>query len=245
MSTYKFRITFEDYHETYRDIELLPEHTFQQFLQAILQAIKFDDKQIGTFYHTDDLWRIENKITEISFENKKDTTPELADEVSDPYQRFVLVYDVNKKWVFNIELIKIGKENSANIYPLLLPNATVLPTQYRQDIVPKTRKVTDTKDKELAFLTGLGALTAALETDTLDEDEEEDFVDEDTQEPDEEDIAEIEDEEDLFLSDIDLGNSSYSPKASTDDSDDDIQDEFAELGEDEYGFADSSYDDEW
>jgi len=50
MAAYKFKVSFEDYEDIYRVIEIKPTQTFLDLHKAILESIKFDDKQMASFY---------------------------------------------------------------------------------------------------------------------------------------------------------------------------------------------------
>ena len=63
MAVYKFRLTFEDYEDIYRDIEIRSTHTFFDFHEIILQSIGFDMKHAASFFASDDFWRKGTEIT--------------------------------------------------------------------------------------------------------------------------------------------------------------------------------------
>ena len=63
MAVYKFRVTFEEYDEVSRDIEIKATQTFEDLHSAILQYIGFESKAMASFYMSDDYWKKGKEIT--------------------------------------------------------------------------------------------------------------------------------------------------------------------------------------
>ncbi|MFN6048632.1 MAG: IS1096 element passenger TnpR family protein, partial [Bacteroidota bacterium] len=59
---YRFKIWFEDMDDVVRWIEIKPSHTFMDFNNIIQEAIGFDNKELASFFVSDDRWR---KISEV------------------------------------------------------------------------------------------------------------------------------------------------------------------------------------
>jgi len=59
MSVYRFKVTFEDNDEIYREIEIKSVQTFEDFHFVILQSIGFDTIHNASFFISDDYWRKE------------------------------------------------------------------------------------------------------------------------------------------------------------------------------------------
>ena len=137
MTVLRFRIYWEDDDQTYRDIELLGNHTFLDFHKAILQAYEFDGKHPASFYESNDKWTYGREISSEVLVNKKDApalsmlkTPVSA-LVFLPDQKFMYVYDPAKKWTFMVELIGVSKEEThKRTYPFLLRKEGIAPAQY-------------------------------------------------------------------------------------------------------------------
>ena len=66
---YRFRVTFEDYDEVSRDIEIKSTLTFLDLHQTIQTSIGFDNSKPASFYMSNDNWI---KGQEISTEVRKD-----------------------------------------------------------------------------------------------------------------------------------------------------------------------------
>ena len=144
---YRFRVTYEDHEDVYRDIEIRSSQSFLEFHSAIQQAIGFDNSKDATFYMSDDYWRKED---EISVENTSDdktrkSKPKrddgqkkktIADHIDNPHQRFVYVFDPEKEWTFLIELLKIVPGDNITPYPQCIKTVGTSPKQYKPANLP-------------------------------------------------------------------------------------------------------------
>ncbi|NCX96289.1 MAG: hypothetical protein EBX41_07740, partial [Chitinophagia bacterium] len=127
MAVFRFRIYWEEDDLTYRDIEVLSKQTFQDFQQVIVKSFDFDGKHPSLFYVSNDRWERSIMLDSEVLTNKKDApalsmikTP-VAALVADPAQKFIFVYDKDKKWTFLVELLHISKEETfKRTYPYLL-----------------------------------------------------------------------------------------------------------------------------
>ncbi|MGQ0827571.1 MAG: IS1096 element passenger TnpR family protein [Bacteroidota bacterium] len=139
---YRFKITFEDNEEVYREIEIKSPQTFEDFHHAIVQSIGFDNQHNASFFISDDYWRKGEEITlrnEEENDNKR-KAPELkrlmnkckmASLIDDPHQKFVYVYDPKTAWTFLIELMKIVPDDAKASYPKCAKSIGDSPKQYK------------------------------------------------------------------------------------------------------------------
>ena len=63
---YRFRVTYEEHEDVYRDIDIKPGQSFIEFHSAIQQAISFDNSKAASFYQSDDYWRKEEEIISVN-----------------------------------------------------------------------------------------------------------------------------------------------------------------------------------
>ncbi len=145
MSVYRFRVTFEEYEEVVREIDIKSTQTFEDFHFIILQSIGFDTKHNASFFISDDYWRKGDEITykEVNEEETKSRKKEnlapkkqmskckLALLIDDPHQKFVYVYDPNTQWTFYVELIKILADDLKAKYPKISKTVDDAPKQYK------------------------------------------------------------------------------------------------------------------
>ncbi|MDQ3050891.1 MAG: plasmid pRiA4b ORF-3 family protein [Bacteroidota bacterium] len=143
MAIYRFRISFEEYDDIYRDIEIRSVQSFEQFHLAIQEAIGFDASKPATFYMSNDLWK---KGQEIVFQKTEKTSGEarlmkssrLCDFIADPHQKIYYVFDQPSQWTFFIELFKILPETEiTKKYPVCVKVHGDAPKQYMVVEAPK------------------------------------------------------------------------------------------------------------
>ncbi len=137
MAVYKFKLTFEDYEDSYRVIEIKSNQTFLEFHKTILESIGFDEKQLASFYMSNDTWRREQEITlEDMTDDPENPIPEmktskLSQFVNDPHQKIIYVYDFMAMWTMHLELFGIEiKENPKFTYPRIGKSVGLAPKQY-------------------------------------------------------------------------------------------------------------------
>mgnify|MGYP001206235444 CR=1 FL=1 len=200
---YRFRVTFEDYDEVTRDIEIRSIQTFEDLHQTIQASIGFDGSKSASFYISNDNWI---KGQEISLEKKKDKDgvqlavmkdSKLYSFISDPHQKIYYLSDFESNWGFMIELVKIlpGAESS-KMYPVCVKSIGEAPKQYNiiskpvvvdeefdivaeeEDITEEDDNITDTEDGvEMDEIEGM---SEEGEEETASEDDEEMEMNEDS-----------------------------------------------------------------
>ena len=144
MAIYKFRITFEDYEDISRDIEIKSSQTFFDFYQVILQSIGFDMKHAASFFTSDDYWRKYDEITlkeeDVEPGVKLMKTAKIASFIEQPNQRFLFLYDKDARWTIFIELIKLVPEDAKATYPRCVKIIGTAPKQYKQQLIAKLKE---------------------------------------------------------------------------------------------------------
>lgn len=144
MAIYKFRVTFEDYEDISRDIEIKSSQTFFDFFLFILQSINFDNKQAGSFFSSDDYWAKGNEITLLEADLEPGVklmkTTKIASFIEQPNQRFVFLYDKEACWSLFIELIKLVPEDAKATYPRCIKSVGNAPKQYKQKLIAKLKE---------------------------------------------------------------------------------------------------------
>ena len=154
MAIYRFKVTFEDYEEVYREIEIKSSQTFEEFHNIILKSIDFDGSADASFFISDDYWRKGEEIALRPSENKKEEAKRLMNKckmaalIDDPHQKFVYVYDKNAHWSFMIELLKIVADDPKATYPKCAKTVGVAPKNTRMPIVAPAIVEDDDLDDE-------------------------------------------------------------------------------------------------
>lgn len=142
MSILRFRVTFEEYDDVYRDIDFQADHTFVDLFNELLKHIGFDNKHVGEFFLADHNWRKGNSIGTLSGTDfAKMKKVDLVDHIDDPHQKFLFVYDQEARWMFTIELIRIiASPEYKAVYPKVSASIGTPPVQYKETLIIPTRE---------------------------------------------------------------------------------------------------------
>ena len=136
MAVYKFRVSFEDYDDINRDIEIKSNQTFADFHNALHQSISFDGNSSASFYMSNDYWHKGKEITLLEKDKKTDQislmdSSQLKNFIVDPHQKIYYIFNFEKPWTFHIELIKIViNEDTKVSYPICVKTLGEAPKQY-------------------------------------------------------------------------------------------------------------------
>lgn len=157
MAVYKFKVTFEEYDDIYRVIEIKSSQSFFDFHKCILDAIGFDSKQMASFFMSTDSWKKGQEITlEDMTADEEDPALRIPtmkksyiqDYIDDPHQKMIYVYDYIEMWTLLIELTGIEmKEKPGTKYPLCTKSVGPAPKQY--DKIQRFGLVDDNEFEEI------------------------------------------------------------------------------------------------
>jgi len=114
----KFRILLDTKknEEIFHDILIADGEDFETFFQTIIKSFEFKGDQMASFYVSNETWDKGKEISlldlsegeESQVQIMKDT--KVKDHLLDRDQKFILVYDFLKMWIFLIELIGVQEE---------------------------------------------------------------------------------------------------------------------------------------
>lgn len=153
MPLFRFRVCWEEDDQIYRDIVLKSGQTFDLFRASILKAFEFKEQQPSSFFESNERWAEGREISSEVMTNKKEAaalsmikTPVSA-LVNEPDKHFLFRYGQEKKWLFQVTLIALDKEEEeGKEYPLLVKSEGISPknagTQNQQK-----EGMTDTDDQ--------------------------------------------------------------------------------------------------
>lgn len=125
MAGLKFRILLDSdkNQEVFRDIFIDADASFEVFYQTILKSFNFTGQEMASFYVSNEDWDKGHEISwlDMSYDEKDDTDQlptvmakaKLSEFIEEPDQKFILVYDFLRMWIFLIELIGYEKESPA------------------------------------------------------------------------------------------------------------------------------------
>lgn len=163
----KFRVLLdsESKEEVFRDILIPEDQNFEVFYQCIMKEFSFTGDQMASFYVSNDQWDKGHEISLMDMSYDDDAVDELSnvmqkailrDFISGKDQKFILVYDFMKMWIFLIELI--GIESQAMDTPVTVLSVGNPPLESsKQDL------------EEDMFSAGGGSLSPGMEDDDEDD----------------------------------------------------------------------------
>lgn len=127
MNGLKFRILLDSdqNQEVFRDIVVDSSCDFETFYRAILKSFNFVGQEMASFYVSNENWDKGHEISWMDMSYDENDKPQdlptvmakanIKDFLVDPDQKFILVYDFLRMWIFLIELI--GYEENAPAEP--------------------------------------------------------------------------------------------------------------------------------
>lgn len=155
MALYRFRVTFEDYDEVSRDIDIKSTHTFADLHQAIHQAIGFDPNYSSSFYISNDQWTKGEEIAYKPNERKVSRgvalmeNSKLSSFIDDPHQKFYYISNFERPFDFHVELMKILDETPGVTYPATVKTTGEAPKQFGNVYNPT---IISSADEDFDFL---------------------------------------------------------------------------------------------
>ena len=125
MAGLKFRVLLDSEKdaEIFRDILIRDTDHFESFYNAIVRSFRFEGDQMASFYVSNDQWDKGHEISlmDMTYDDDSVDSPAavmknavIKDFLEEPDQKFILVYDFMRMWIFLIELIGYEKEGPEN-----------------------------------------------------------------------------------------------------------------------------------
>jgi hypothetical protein len=137
MALYRFRVTFEDYDEVTREIDIRSTQTFENLHRAIHQSTGYNCEFPSSFYISNDQWIKGEEITFMPNQRRIDRGVALMDKVKlssridDPHQKFYYTFNFDRPFDFHVELLKIIlEENPGTAYPAVTKSTGEAPKQF-------------------------------------------------------------------------------------------------------------------
>lgn len=127
MAVYRFKVSFEDYDDIYREIDIRSNQTFEDLHVAIHQSTGYNAGQSSSFYVSNDQWLKKDEIAFLPSAKKIERDVALMEKsklssfIDDPHQKFYYTYNFDRPYDFHVELIKILLDDiTGKIYPLIV-----------------------------------------------------------------------------------------------------------------------------
>ncbi len=190
MALYRFRVTFEDYDDVIREIDVKSNQTFEDLHRAIHQSTGYNSDYPSSFYISNDQWNKGEEITYMPNQKRTERGVALMDKVKllsyidDPHQKFYYTFNFDRPFDFHVELMKIILNDTPGVtYPAVIKSIGEAPKQFgNAAAVPVA-----TGEDEFDFLNEMAYSAEDTEefsevSETVTDDEEEKKTDEDDEE---------------------------------------------------------------
>lgn len=134
MAIYRFRISFEDYDEVIREIDIKSTQTFEDLHKAVHRSTGYSAEKSSSFFVSSDHWIKGDEIAYLPSQRKIDRGVALMEKsklssfIEDPHQKFYYIYNFDRPYDFHVELIKIILQTDPNLeYPALFKSVGEAP----------------------------------------------------------------------------------------------------------------------
>ncbi|MDO8993938.1 MAG: hypothetical protein Q7U83_12780 [Daejeonella sp.] len=124
MAIYRFRVSFEDYDDIERDIDIKSNQTFEDLHRAIHQSTGYQVEASSSFYVSNDQWIKNEEIAFLPNPRKVNngvalmSNSKLSNFIDDPHQKFYYTYNFDRPFDFHVELVKtLLNDEPGKTYP--------------------------------------------------------------------------------------------------------------------------------
>jgi hypothetical protein len=162
MALYRFKVTFEDYDDVSRDIDIRSTQTFEDLHKAIHQSTGYNPEFGSSFYISNDQWIKGEEITYLPNQKRTDRgialmeKVKLSNRIDDPHQKFYYTFNFDRPFDFHVELMKIILDETPGVtYPAIIKSTGEAPRQFVTVADAATAATAETGD-EFDFLNEMG-----------------------------------------------------------------------------------------
>ncbi len=199
MAIYRFRVSFEDYDDVERDVDIKSNQTFEDLHRAIHESTGYKTEASSSFYVSNDQWIKNEEIAYLPNQRKINNevalmeNSKLSSFIDDPHQKFYYIYNFDRPFDFHVELIKIMlNEEPGKSYPHVSRSLGEAPKIAGTGIIPPIAAAAPSDDfdflneedfqpedaDDLAQMSDMGINTDQEIVSEEDEDEKDEFMDE-------------------------------------------------------------------
>jgi hypothetical protein len=142
MAVYRFRVSFEDYDDVMREVDIKSTHTFEDLHRAIHLSTGYQPEYSSSFYISNDQWIKGQEIAYMPSQRKIDRgvplmeRSKLSSFIDDPHQKFYYTFNFDRPFDFHVELIKILDETPGVAYPHVAKSVGEAPKQFGNVFTP-------------------------------------------------------------------------------------------------------------
>lgn len=143
MAIYRFRVSFEDYDDIERDIDIKSNQTFEDLHRTIHQSTGYNVEASSSFYVSNDQWIKNEEIAYLPNQRKINngialmSNSKLSSFIEDPHQKFYYTYNFDRPFDFHVELVKIILNDEAGkTYPYVSRSIGEAPKLAGSGLIP-------------------------------------------------------------------------------------------------------------
>lgn len=159
MAIYRFRLSFEDYDEVIREIDIKSTQTFEDLHKALHRSTGYNAEKPSSFYVSSDHWIKGHEIAHLPNQRKIDNGVTLMEKaklsafIEDPHQKFYYIYNFERPFDFHVELIKIILQDDPKVeYPFLFKTIGEAPKIFDSSNMGAVAATTATASSDFDFL---------------------------------------------------------------------------------------------
>lgn len=153
MALYRFRVTFEDYDDVMREIDIKSNQTFEDLHRAIHQSTGYNPEYPSSFYVSNDQWIKGDEITFMPNQKRIDrgvplmSNVKLLKYIDDPHQKFYYTFNFDRPFDFHVELLKIILDETPGVtYPAVIKSTGEAPKQFGNVAAPAAASSAEGED---------------------------------------------------------------------------------------------------
>ncbi len=162
MAVYRFKVSFEDYDDVIREVDIKSTHTFEDLHKAIHFSTGYKPDYPSSFYISNDQWIKGQEITYMPNQRRVDRgvplmeKSKLASFIDDPHQKFYYTFNFDRPFDFHVELMKIILDETPGVtYPAIIKSVGDAPRQFVTVADAAIAATADTGD-DFDFLNEMG-----------------------------------------------------------------------------------------
>lgn len=159
MAIYRFKVSFEDYDDVIREIDIKSNQTFEELHRALHASTGYPVEASSSFYVSNDFWIKGEEIAFLPNARKVERgvalmeNTKLSKFIDDPHQKFYYTYNFDRPFDFHVELMKIMlEEDEQKIYPCLFKSSGQAPKIPGSVVVPVSGVATEKIMDDFDFL---------------------------------------------------------------------------------------------
>lgn len=143
MALYRFKVSFEDYDDVTREIDIRSTQTFEDLHRAIHKSTGYDAERSSSFYISNDQWTKGEEFTYLPNQKRTDRgialmeKVKLSSQIDDPHQKFYYTFNFDRPYDFHVELMKIILDEDPKLtYPHIVKSVGEAPKQVINTFAP-------------------------------------------------------------------------------------------------------------